>query len=140
MSIKVEWRQEGYQFEAENTVGGKIRMDGDGVLQGIEGGIAPFELLLAGVGACSAVDVLMILQKQRQTIKSLVVQVQPEKIKNEIGYSEYKSIHMHYTLVGAIDQAKAEKALKLSVEKYCSVSKALEKASKISYSVEIKDE
>ena len=47
---------------------------------------------------------------------------------------------MHYTLVGAIDQAKAEKALKLSVEKYCSVSKALEKASKISYSVEIKDE
>ncbi len=140
MSIKVEWRQEGYQFEAENTVGGKIRMDGDGVLQGIEGGIAPFELLLAGVGACSAVDVLMILQKQRQTIKSLVVQVEPEKIKNEIGYSEYKSIHMHYTLVGAIDQAKAEKALKLSVEKYCSVSKALEKASKISYSVEIKDE
>ena len=115
-------------------------MDGDGVLQGIEGGIAPFELLLAGVGACSAVDVLMILQKQRQTIKSLVVQVEPEKIKNEIGYSEYKSIHMHYTLVGAIDQAKAEKALKLSVEKYCSVSKALEKASKISYSVEIKDE
>lgn len=140
MSIKVEWRQEGYQFEAENTVGGKIRMDGDGVLQGIEGGIAPFELLLAGVGACSAVDVLMILQKQRQTIKSLVVQVEPEKIKNEIGYSEYKSIHMHYTLVGAIDQTKAEKALKLSVEKYCSVSKALEKASKISYSVEIKDE
>ena len=140
MSIKVEWRQEGYQFEAENTVGGKIRMDGDGVLQGIEGGIAPFELLLAGVGACSAVDVLMILQKQRQTIKSLVVQVEPEKIKNKIGYSEYKSIHMHYTLVGAIDQAKAEKALKLSVEKYCSVSKALEKASKISYSVEIKDE
>ena len=140
MSIKVEWRQEGYQFEAENTVGGKIRMDGDGVLQGIEGGIAPFELLLAGVGACSAVDVLMILQKQRQTIKSLVVQVEPEKIKNEIGYSEYKSIHMHYTLVGAIDQAKAEKALKLSVEKYCSVSKALEKASEISYSVEIKDE
>ncbi len=140
MSIKVQWRQEGYQFEAENTIGGKIRMDGDGVLQGIEGGIAPFELLLAGVGACSAVDVLMILQKQRQTIKSLVVQVEPEKIKNEIGYSEYKSIHMHYTLVGAIDQAKAEKALKLSVEKYCSVSKALEKASKISYSVEIKDE
>ena len=140
MSIKVEWRQEGYQFEAENTVGGKIRMDGDGVLQGIEGGITPFELLLAGVGACSAVDVLMILQKQRQKIKSLAVQVEPEKIKNEIGYSEYKSIHMHYTLVGAIDQAKAEKALKLSVEKYCSVSKALEKASKISYSVEIKDE
>ena len=140
MSIKVQWRQEGYQFEAENTIGGKIRMDGDGVLQGIEGGIAPFELLLAGIGACSAVDVLMILKKQRQTIESLVVQVEPEKIKNEIGYSEYKSIHMHYILVGTIDQAKAEKALKLSVEKYCSVSKALEKASEISYSVEIKDD
>ncbi len=140
MSIKVEWRQEGYQFEAENTNGGKIRMDGDGVLQGIEGGIAPFELLLAGVGACSAVDVLMILKKQRQTIKNLVVQVEPKKINNDIGYSEYKSIHMHYILEGPIDQTKAEKALKLSVEKYCSVSKALEKASEISYSVEIKKE
>ena len=89
MSIKVEWRKQGYQFEAENSVGGKIRMDGDGVLQGIEGGIAPFELLLAGVGACSAVDVLMILKKQRQIIESLEVQVEPEKTKNDIGYSEY---------------------------------------------------
>ena len=94
MSIKVEWRQEGYQFEAENIIGGKIRMDGDGVLQGIEGGITPFELLLAGVGACSAIDVLMILKKQRQTIKNLVVLVEPEKIKNDVGYSEYKSIHL----------------------------------------------
>lgn len=139
MSIKVEWRKKGYQFEAENSVGGKIRMDGDGVLQGIEGGIAPFELLLAGVGACSAVDVLMILKKQRQTIESLEVQVESEKTKNDIGYSEYKQIHMHYTLKGSVDLAKAQKALKLSVEKYCSVSKALEKASEISYSVEIID-
>ena len=139
MSIKVEWRKQGYQFEAENGVGGKIRMDGDGVLQGIEGGITPFELLLAGVGACSAVDVLMILKKQRQIIESLEVQVEPEKTKNDIGYSEYKRIHMHYTLKGFIDLAKAQKALKLSVEKYCSVSKALEKASEISYSVEIID-
>ena len=81
----------------------------------------------------------MILKKQRQTIKNLVVLVEPEKIKNDVGYSEYKSIHMHYILEGAIDQAKAEKALKLSVEKYCSVSKALEKASEISYSVEIEE-
>ena len=139
MSIKVEWRKQGYQFEAKNSVGGKIRMDGDGVLQGIEGGIAPFELLLAGVGACSAVDVLMILKKQRQIIESLEVQVEPEKTKNDIGYSEYKRIHMHYTLKGSVDLAKAQKALKLSVEKYCSVSKALEKASEISYSVEIID-
>ena len=137
MSIKVEWRKHGYQFEAENSVGGKIRMDGDGVLQGIEGGIAPMELLLAGVGACSAVDVLMILKKQRQTIESLEVQVEPEKTKNDIGYSEYKRIHMHYVLKGSIDVAKAEKALKLSVEKYCSVSKALEKVTETSYSVAI---
>jgi putative redox protein len=46
---------------------------------------------------------------------------------------------MHYTLKGSVDLAKAQKSLKLSVEKYCSVSKALEKASEISYSVEIID-
>ena len=137
MSINVQWLKEGYQFEAENKVGGKIRIDGDGVLQGIEGGIAPLELLLAGIGACSAVDVVMILKKQRQEIESLEVRVEPEKIKNEIGYSEYKTIHMHYTLKGNIDSNKAQKALELSINKYCSVSKALEKSSEISFSFEI---
>ncbi|MEL0011478.1 MAG: OsmC family protein [Bacteroidota bacterium] len=138
MSIVVQWLKEGYQFEAENRVGGKIRIDGDGVLQGIEGGIAPLELLLAGIGACSAVDVVMILKKQRQVIESLEVQVDPEKVKNEIGYSEYKTIHMHYTLTGDIDTNKAQKALELSITKYCSVSKALEKSSEISFSFEIR--
>jgi len=138
LSIVVQWLQEGYQFEAENRVGGKIRIDGDGVLQGIEGGIAPLELLLAGIGACSAVDVVMILKKQRQVIESLEVRVDPEKVKNEIGYSEYKTIHMHYTLTGDIDTNKAQKALELSITKYCSVSKALEKSSEISFSFEIR--
>jgi putative redox protein len=138
LSIVVQWLKEGYQFEAENRVGGKIRIDGDGVLQGIEGGIAPLELLLAGIGACSAVDVVMILKKQRQVIESLEVQVDPEKVKNEIGYSEYKTIHMHYTLTGDIDTNKAQKALELSITKYCSVSKALEKSSEISFSFEIR--
>ena len=45
MSIKVEWRKQGYQFEAENSVGGKIRMDGDGVLQGIEGDVIDANLI-----------------------------------------------------------------------------------------------
>ena len=138
MSIVVQWLKEGYQFEAENRVGGKIRIDGDGVLQGREGGIAPLELLLAGIGACSAVDVVMILKKQRQVIESLEVRVDPEKVKNEIGYSEYKTIHMHYTLTGDIDTNKAQKALELSITKYCSVSKALEKSSEISFSFEIR--
>jgi len=138
LSIVVQWLKEGYQFEAENRVGGKIRIDGDGVLQGIEGGIAPLELLLAGIGACSAVDVVMILKKQRQVIESLEVRVDPEKVKNEIGYSEYKTIHMHYTLTGDIDTNKAQKALELSITKYCSVSKALEKSSEISFSFEIR--
>jgi putative redox protein len=139
MKIDVNWLGKDFHFEAENETKGKIRIDGNNEIGGLEGGLSPMQLLLAGAGGCSAIDVLHILEKQKQTVKSLKVEVDGDR-QNVDGqnHSEYRSIHMHYILEGNLDPKKVERALELSVTKYCSVSKALEKGSEISYDYEIR--
>ena len=137
MNIEVNWLGKDFHMEAANDEGGIIRMDGKTNIGGIEGGISPFQLLLAGIGGCSAIDVLSILEKQKQEVVSLKINVSGEKKKNPVGFSEYKSIHMHFILSGNLDSKKVQRALDLSVTKYCSVSKALEKNSEITYDFEL---
>lgn len=136
MKITVEKLEKERHMEASNEEGGKIRLDGTRSIGGLEGGLAPMQTLLAAAGGCSMIDVVNILKKQRQELKSIRVEVDGDRQKVET-WSEYKTIHMHFILEGDLDPAKVERAIKLSVEKYCSVSKALEKTSKITTSFEI---
>lgn len=101
--------------------------------------MSPMQMLLAGAAGCSAIDVISILKKQRQELKSLSVDVTGDRVKLDAGYSEYKSIHMQFTLSGNLDDKKVARALELSITKYCSVSKTLEKTSEISYGYTIKN-
>lgn len=137
MKIDVNWLGNDFHFEAENETKGKIRIDGNNNIGGLEGGLSPMQLLLAGAGGCSAIDVVSILEKQKQKLINLKVEVDGDKQKLDAGHSEYKTIHMHFILEGDLDPKKVERALKLSVTKYCSVSKALEKGSEITYDYEI---
>lgn len=137
MKIDVNWLGSNFHFEAENETKGKIRIDGNNKIGGLEGGLSPMQLLLAGAGGCSAIDVVSILEKQKQKLINLKVEVDGDKQKLDAGHSEYKTIHMHFILEGDLDPKKVERALKLSVTKYCSVSKALEKGSEITYDYEI---
>ena len=134
MQFKVNWLQEGSQFEAINETGGTIKIDADSK----DTGQSPMELLISAIGGCSAIDVISILEKQKQTLKSLEVVVDADR--QSVGtYSEYKTIHMHYILSGDLDPNKVQKALDLSIQKYCSVSKVMEKSSEITYDFEIVD-
>ncbi len=137
MKVDINWLGKDFHMEAGNEEGGKIRMDGKTNIGGLDGGMSPMQLLLAGIGGCSAIDVISILEKQKQDLKSLKVEVDGDKQKNDVGYSEYKSIHMHFILSGDLDEKKVKRALDLSITKYCSVSKALEKGSDISYDYSI---
>lgn len=139
MKVDVNWLTKDFHMEAGNEEGGKIRMDGNTNIGGLEGGMSPMQLLLAGIGGCSAIDVISILEKQRQDIQSLKVEVNADKQKVEDCYSEFKTIHMHFTITGNLDEKKVKRALDLSITKYCSVSKALEKGSEISYDFTIID-
>lgn len=138
MKIKLKKLDADRHMEAENEEGGKIRMDGTRSIGGIEGGMSPMQLMLAAAGGCSTIDIIGILEKQRQNLKEIHVEVDGDRQKVST-YSEFKTIHMHYILKGDLDPAKVEKAIELSVGKYCSVSKALEKTSKITTSFEIEN-
>jgi putative redox protein len=136
MKITLEKLDGKLHMEANNEEGGKIRIDGTRSIGGIKGGISPMQLLLAAAGGCSTIDIINILEKQRQNLKNIHVDVDGDRQKVST-YSEFKTIHMHYILEGDLDPDKVEKAIELSIGKYCSVSKALEKSSRITYSFEI---
>lgn len=107
MKIDVNWLGKDFHFEAENETNGKIRIDGNNEIGGLEGGLAPMQLLLAGVGGCSAIDVLHILEKQQQKVASLKVEVDGDRQKVEgASHTEYRSIHLHFILSGDLDPKK----------------------------------
>jgi putative redox protein len=128
---------EDLHMEAQNEEGGKIRMDGTNEIGGLEGGFSPMQLLLAGIGGCSAIDIIGILEKQKQPLQDLQVVIDGDR--QSVGtYSEFKTIHLNFIFTGDLEDKKVKRAIDLSLDKYCSVSKALEKGSEISYSYEIK--
>lgn len=135
MKITID-QLEGTHMEAANEEGGRIRMDGSRNVGGLEGGMSPMQLLLAGAGGCSAIDIMGILEKQKQDLQDLEVVVDGDRQKTGT-YSEFKTIHLHYIFTGDLDQRKVERAISLSLNKYCSVSKTLEKTSEITHSYEI---
>jgi len=137
MNITIKKLLEEMHMEATNEQGGKIRMDGETQIGGLEGGLSPMQLLLAGIGGCSAIDIIGILEKQKQPLEDLQVKVDGDK-QNAGSYSEFKSIHLNFIFTGNLDPQKVERAIELSLNKYCSVSKALEKGSEITSSYEIK--
>ena len=92
------------------------------------------ELLLMGVGGCSAIDVISILKKQKQEIDSYHVEVEGER-KEVKGAKPFEFISVNVYLEGDIDPAKALRAANLSFDKYCSVSITLEPSVTITYKV-----
>jgi len=123
-------------MEAVNELGNKVVMDGSPADGGHDKGFRPMQMLLAAMGGCSAVDVVSILKKQRVELKDIKITVTGEREKDQTP-SLYTEVHLHFKLYGNIDLEKANKAVALSVGKYCSVAKTLEKTAKVTFSVEV---
>ncbi|MCC5907496.1 MAG: OsmC family protein [Balneolaceae bacterium] len=137
MKISIQRLNDAVHMEANNEDGITLQMDGTEEIGGIKGGFRPMQMLLAAAGGCSAIDVVGILKKQKQNPDDLKIEVTGDRVK--VGtYSEFKSIHMHFILKGShLDEKKVSRAIDLSLTKYCSVSKTLEKTAKITSSIEI---
>jgi len=136
--VKIELARvdEDYNLEAVNDSGNKILFDGSPEIGGHNKGMRPMQTLLAAMGGCSAIDVISILRKQREDLKDIKITVTGEREKDKTP-SLYNEVHAHFKLFGNIDADKAQKAVSLSMEKYCSVAKTLEKSAKITYSFEV---
>jgi putative redox protein len=134
MKINIKRLNDNFHMEASNEDGNVLHMDGSPDIGGEGKGMRPMQLLLAAVGGCSAIDVILILKKQKQIIESFEVEVEGEREKIE-DYSLFRDICLNFKIKGKVDLEKAERAVKLSMEKYCSVSKTLEPTAKIKYKV-----
>jgi putative redox protein len=136
MKITIERLNDAVHMEAKNEDGASLQMDGTPDIGGKNLGFRPMQMLLAAAGGCSSIDIIGILKKQRQKLTGFKVDVEGDRVSVD-EYSEFKSIHLHYTLSGELDEKKVEKAIELSLTKYCSVTKTLEKTAKITSSFEI---
>jgi putative redox protein len=115
-------------------------MDGPEEAGGENLGSRPMELVLMGLGGCTAYDVVDILKKSRQPIADLQVSINAKRA--ETIPAVFEQIDIHFTVVGeGIDPTKVQRAIDLTAEKYCSVSIMLEKSGvAISHSFAIKAE
>jgi putative redox protein len=99
-------------------------------------GPSPMELLLIGTGGCSAFDVVHILEKGREPVEDCVVSL--EATRAETDPKVFTRIHMHFTVKGrGLDPKKVERAIALSVEKYCSASAMMAKTAEVTFGFEV---
>ena len=126
-----------YGFEAKDAQGHIIKTDSSLENGGQNFGARPMQLLLMGLGSCSAIDVVSILKKQRQQIEDFSIDIKGEREKGKEP-SLWETIHVVFELKGAIDEDKAKRACALSIEKYCSVAETLRRAgAKITWEVKL---
>lgn len=137
MRIELKQLDDAFHFEAISETGNIALMDAGENIGGSNKGVRPMQMLLMGLGGCSAIDIVMILKKQRQIISDFQITIDGEREENKEP-SLWKTIQIHFKLKGEIDKEKAERAVQLSMDKYCSVSKTLEIAgAKITYKVSV---
>lgn len=136
MKIVVERINEAVHLKATNSAGISFNMDGSPEIGGEDLGMRPMEVLLSSLAGCTSMDVLSILKKMREDIQDYKVEITGERDTTQVP-AIFKSIHVHFILKGNLNEKNVEKAVTLSMEKYCSVSKMLEKSAEITHSFAI---
>ena len=129
---------EGITFVAESGSGHAIVVDASPDVGGRNLGPRPMELVLMGAGACTAVDVVLILRKARQSVAGCVVELDSERAKDDP--KVFTKIHFHFVITGAgLVPAQVERAIKLSRDKYCSATAMLAKTAEVTSDFEIRE-
>ncbi len=124
---------DGMMFVGESGSGHAVVMDGAPEYGGRNLGIRPMEMLLIGLGGCTAFDVVQILRKGREQISDCEVEVTAERAK--VDPKIFTKIHLDYRVMGKdLAPAKVERAIQLSKEKYCSASIMLGAVAEITHS------
>lgn len=137
MKVEVKRIDQNYKLEARNDKNRSIIYDNTKSGGGNDEGFRPMQSLLAAAGACSSMDVISILKKQRIEEYEMNVSVEGERDSGKDA-NLWLAIHLHFTFRGNVPTEKAQRAVELSVTKYCSVSKTLEKAGTvITFSAEV---
>lgn len=136
MKIDINRLNDGFHLEAVNETGNTVQLDASPDIGGTGKGMRPMQLLLTALGACGTIDIINILKKQRQPLEDIKITVTGEREAGAVP-APFIAAHIHFRLFGKLDSDKVQKAVSLSVEKYCSVAETIKKTTKITYSFEI---
>ncbi len=135
MKARIKWVQDA-TFVGESGSGHALVMDGPTESGGRNLGMRPMEMLLIGMGGCTAFDVVDILKMARQDIRDCVVELQAERAANVP--KVFTKIHVHFIVTGRdMKETQVSRAVDLSAKKYCSASIMLGKMAEITHDYEI---
>lgn len=138
MKARAHW-VEGMAFMGEAGSGHAVMMDGAPEYGGRNIGIRPMEMLLIGLAGCTGFDVVSILKKGRESVTGCDVEVEAQRAETDP--KVFTKIHLSYRISGrGLSRDKAERAVTLSKEKYCSASIMLGATAEMTYSLEVVDE
>ncbi|PRX43726.1 OsmC family protein [Salegentibacter salegens] len=137
MKISLKRLNKDYHFETVNERGDIVHLDNKTDAE--PKGASPMDLLLRAIAGCSSIDIVMILKKQHLELEDLQVEVEGFREDGAVP-NVFKKIQLNFLLKGDVPAAKAKRAVDLSMEKYCSVSKMLEKAAEINYAITLNGE
>lgn len=124
VSIHLE-RTNRYQLRGTTPQGAIALLDAPVSIGGKDEGVRPMEMMLMSLAGCASMDVLMILEKQRQEVKNY--HVDAEGLRADATPAVYQNITLHFQVSGDVKLEKLQEAIRLSAEKYCSVSAMLSK-------------
>ncbi len=135
MKTRIIWKGN-VSFLAESDSGHSVLMDGAPEAGGQNAGPRPMEMLLMGLGGCTAFDVVMILKKGRHDIQDCVVEIEAQRASEDP--KVFTDIHLHFIVTGKnMNSQHVERAIDLSAEKYCSASIMLKSTAKITHDFEL---
>ncbi|MCO6414393.1 MAG: OsmC family protein [Thiogranum sp.] len=137
MQARIKWVQDA-TFLGESGSGHAVVMDGPPEHGGRNLGVRPMEMLLLGMGGCTAFDVVHILRKSRQAVTDCVAELQAERAAEDP--KVFTSVHVHFIVTGRdLEEKRVARAVSLSAEKYCSASIMLGKTAEITHDYEIRE-
>ncbi|MCA0362961.1 MAG: OsmC family protein [Bacteroidetes bacterium] len=138
MKVELNRVDDAFHFQAKGASEIVVNIDAAEAIGGKNQGARPMELLLMGLGGCTSIDVILILKKQRQALEDIKLVIEGEREKIEgTEMSPFRKINIHFILKGDLDAKKVEKAIELSMEKYCSATAQLSCSAQITHTYEI---
>lgn len=133
MRVILERRNDAVHFVAQTEGGGVVPIDGSPAAGGQGLGARPMELLLAGIGGCGGIDVISILQKQREPVTGVTITVDAEREQGREP-ALFRTVHVHFAVRGPREASHLARAVELSMTRYCSVARILEPTATITWS------
>ena len=131
VNIKTDWVDK-YTFISSNEDNQSLIMDAQVDAEDSKKAPTPMEVVLMGLTGCAGIDVKMILTKARQQVRAIHIEASGERA--DAVPAVYTKIHLHFKVSGQnLDDKQVARAVQLSAEKYCSVSKMLENSVLISH-------